>query len=312
MIVDVTNLPKGWEWPSFEPNDVIGYLVEQKERAVKSIAYRVWRAKEDLGLVPCGIGADDVAQGTWLSLLETVKSNEGKRYHALLERPIAVIFNLARYYLVRRTGKKSRLLMTTDSRRQFNFQHKLKDISLWADNNNTDENVIDNELGRDRGLTVGQDLSSAAYENLIVHQDMDSVVYEWLSNDGEMLYPLSLLRAVAEIVDARKTGYLSSASAINSALVANDGWYLMALASYHKENNSVRYSLNPSKTCIAGKWVSIGWWYFDTTDDLYHLVFDRSKIPVTAVWSRMVKREDVQVMLDNLRRVLVSKTIKVR
>lgn len=86
----------------------------------------------------------------------------------------------------------------------------------------------------------------------------------------------------------------------------------MALSCYHLDNQSIRLSLNPAKTKVNGRWVSIGWWYLDTVDNMYHLVFSKDEIPGTSIWSKMVKREDVQEMLDNLRLILVSETIKVR
>ena len=100
--------------------------------------------------------------------------------------------------------------------------------------------------------------------------------------------------------------------AIRNAIMSDDGWYVMALSCYHLDNQSIRLSLNPAKTKVNGRWVSIGWWYLDTVDNMYHLVFSKDEIPGTSIWSKMVKREDVQEMLDNLRLILVSETIKVR
>lgn len=190
----------------------------------------------------------------------------------------------------------------------------LTPVSKWSDLS-IDLLTDTNSDGTDHGehsdkistTKVNQD-TSLLYND----PDLGDVAYEWMTSDGSLLLPFSTLKVVSEIVDARSTGYLSSMSAIRSALISNDGWYMMALSCYHIDNQGVRLSLNPAKTKVGGKWVSIGWWYLDTADNLYHLVFSRDEIPGTSIWSKMVKREDVQEMLDNLRRVLVSETIKVR
>lgn len=303
MVVDTSNLPVGWQWPSFEPMDVLGYLVNEKAKVVSSVAYRVWRSRDDLGLIPCGIDASDVAQGTWEGLIKAIQQ-QGKRFNTLIERPIAVIFNLARYSLVRENGKRARMLMTNSSTPVSKWTELSIELLTGMNDDGPDRNKHADKIS---ATIVNQD-ASLLYDD----PDLCDVVYEWMASDGSLLFPFSTLRVVAEIVDARKTGYLSSMSAIRNAIMSDDGWYVMALSCYHLDNQSIRLSLNPAKTKVNGRWVSIGWWYLDTVDNMYHLCFNKDEIPGTSIWSKMVKREDVQEMLDNLRLILVSETIKVR
>lgn len=303
MVVDTSNPPSGWQWPSFEPSVILDYLVNEKAKVVSSVAYRVWRSRDDLGLIPCGIDASDVAQGTWEGLIKAIQQ-QGKRFNTLIERPIAVIFNLARYSLVRENGKRARMLMTNSSTPVSKWTELSIELLTGMNDDGPDRNKHADKIS---ATIVNQD-ASLLYDD----PDLCDVVYEWMASDGSLLFPFSTLRVVAEIVDARKTGYLSSMSAIRNAIMSDDGWYLMALSCHHLDNQSIRLSLNPAKTKVGGKWVSIGWWYLDTVDNMYHLCFNKDEIPGTSIWSKMVKREDVQEMLDNLRLILVSETIKVR